>query len=134
MKIQSNKESFSTSPERVFNALLNFTRQELPSNIPQIKDWRITEDGCSFNINDMVTCYFHLVGQMPFTKVTYRIDTDKKFSAHADFLIEDSGSGCTLQIVAEADIPIFLQPMLKGTIEQAINKALSRLKEMIERS
>ncbi len=134
MKIQSNKENLTISPDRVFNALLNFTRNQQAPSIPQITDWTVTNDGCSFTINGMVTCYFKLSGQIPFSKVSYLIDTDKKFSATADFLIEDTDCGSIVQIVAEADVPIFMQPMLKGPVEQALNKALLKIKEMTERS
>lgn len=134
MKIQSNKETLSIPSDRVFNALLNFTRNQQAPSIPQITNWAVTENGCSFTINNMVTCHFKLTDQVPFNKVSYLIDTDKKFSATADFLIDDTGCGSIVQIVAEADIPIFMQAMLKGPIEQALNKSLQKIKEMAERS
>lgn len=134
MKIQSNKENLTISPDSVFNALLNFTRNQQAPSIPQITNWTTTNDGCSFTINNMVTCTFKLSGQIPFSKVSYLIDTDKKFSATADFLIEEADYGSNVQIIAEADVPIFMQPMLKGPIEQALNKALLKIKEMAERS
>lgn len=134
MKIQSNKENITISPERIFNALLNFTRNQQAPSIPQITNWTVTNDGCSFTINNMVTCNFKLTEQIPFSKVSFLIDTDKKFSATADVLIEDTGYGSNVQIVAEADVPIFMLPMLKGPVEQALNKALLKIKEMAERS
>lgn len=134
MKIQSNKENLTISSDRVFNALLNFTRNQQAPSIPQITNWTVLENGCSFTINDMVTCTFKLTEQIPFSKVTYLIDTDKGFSANADFLIEDNGANSDVQIIAEADAPIFMQPMIKGPVQQALNKALERIKEMVERN
>ncbi len=134
MKIQSNKENLNITPDRVFQALLNFTRNTQAPSIPQISNWTVDECGCSFTINDMVTCHFKLTEQIPYSKVSFLIDTDKKFSATADVLIEDLGYGSAVQIVGEADVPIFLQPMIKGPVEQALNKALARIKEMAEKS
>lgn len=134
MKIQSNKENISITPDRVFHGLLNFTRNTTAPSIPQLSNWVVTDDGCSFTINNMVTCHFRIVEQIPYSKVSYHIDTDKNFSATADVHIDDLGYGSTVQIFVDADVPFFLQPMIKGPIEQALNKALLRIKEMVEKN
>jgi len=134
MKIQSNKESLTTPQEKVFNTLVGFTQQAQVPPIPQISNWNADENGCSFTIENMVTCQLKITDQVPYSKICYHIDTDKGFAADAIFHIDGNESGSSIQLEAEADVPIFLQPMIKGPIEQAVNMALAKIKEMAERS
>jgi len=134
MKIQSNKENLTTPQEKVFDTLVRFTQQAQMPPIPQISNWNADENGCSFTIENMVTCHFQMTEQVPYSKICYHIDTDKGLSADAIFHIDGNESGSTIQLEAEADVPIFLQPMIKGPVEQAINMALVKIKEMAERS
>ena len=91
------------------------------------------DDGCTFTIAGMFTCSMRLTEQRPFTMVEYQVDTDKGISAKAVFHIEDAGGLSRLWIDADADAPVFMQAMIKKPMEQAMNKGLSRLKEMAER-
>lgn len=134
MKIQSNKETLTTSQEKVYETLVRFTQQTQMPPIPQITNWSADENGCSFTIDGLVTCHFQLMEQVPYSKIRYHIDTDKNLSADAVIHIGEDGTGSSVQLEAEADVPIFLQPIIKGPIEKAINQALVRIKEMAERS
>lgn len=134
MKITSNTENFAISSEKIFDTLVNFTKRVQMPDIPQISNWTVTDDSCSFSINGLVTCQVRLTEQVPFSKVGYHVDTDKRISADAVVHIVPDGSNSNVQVEADADVPLFLQVMLKGTLEQALNQALSRIKEMAERS
>ena len=134
MKIQSNKETLATSQEKVYDTLVRFTQQAQMPPVPQITNWSADENGCSFTIDGLVTCHFRLTDQVPYSKVCYHIDTDKNLSADAVIHIDAEGTGSSVQLEAEADVPIFLQAIIKGPIEKALNQALVRIKEMAERS
>ena len=133
MKITSNKETFTATPEKVFNVLIGFAKTEQVPSIPQVSDWKNLENGCQFTIASMLTCSMLLTDQVPFTRVVYQISTDKGISANATFHIQDLGNQCEVQIEAEANAPLFMQAMIKTPIEQAMNKGLAKLKEMAER-
>ena len=133
MKITSNKETFAATPEKVFNVLIGFAKNEQVPSIPQVSDWKNLENGCQFTIASMLTCSMLLTDQVPFTRVVYQISTDKGISANATFHIQDLGNQCEVQIEAEANAPLFMQAMIKTPIEQAMNKGLAKLKEMAER-
>ena len=133
MKIQSNIETFRNAQEEVYDTLVNFTKRIQVPAVPQISNWSVTDDTCSFTLNGMITCQLRLTEQVPCSKVCYHIDTDKRISADAVVHIAPEGEGSTVQVEAEADVPLFMQALIKGPVEQALNQALSKIKEMAER-
>ncbi len=133
MRIESNKEIINRSPERVYQALLNFMQNSQPPSIPQISNWTVEEEGVSFSVNNMIHCRFRLVEQQLNRKVGYAIETDQNMAAQADVLIEENGSeSSNVQIVADAEVPLFMQGMIRGMVEKGLNEALARVKEMTE--
>ena len=133
MKVNSNKETFACTPEKVFNILIGFAKTGQVPPIPQVSDWKNLENGCQFTIANMITCSMMLTDQTPFSRIVYQISTDKGISADATFHIEDMGDQCQVQIEADANAPFFMQAMIKTPIEQAMSKGLAKLKEMTER-
>ena len=116
MTLNSNIESISATSEKVYTFLTELIRKAQFSNlssIPNISNVTASENGCSFTINNMITCSMRLDSQLPFSQIVYKIDTDKGISALVRFNINDCDSGCSLQTEAEADVPIFLQGMIK---------------------
>jgi hypothetical protein len=81
----------------------------------------------------MITCQLRLTEQIPYSKVCYHIDTDNRIAADAVVNIAPAGEGSTVQVEAEADVPFFMQALIKGPVEQALNQAISKIKEMAER-
>lgn len=134
MKITSDKETIATTPERLYNVLVNFLNIEQIPEIPQVSNWTKLDDGCSFTIMNMITCAMRLTDQQPFSRVGYTISTDKGMEAQAKGIIQETGAGCSIQIEIDADVPVFMQPMIKGPLTQAINKGLTKIKELAERS
>ena len=133
MKIQSNTETFRNAQEEVYDTLVNFTKRIQVPAVPKISNWSVTDDTCSFTLNGMITCQLRLTEQVPCSKVCYHIDTDKRISADAVVNIAPAGEGSTVQVEAEADVPFFMQALIKGPVEQALNQAISKIKEMAER-
>ena len=133
MKISSNPVTMSAPAERIFSILVGFAHQDHAPAIPQVTNWTTLEDGCQFTVAGMITCSMRLTEQCPFSHLVYEISSDKGISAKATFHIEEAGGARQVSIEADADAPIFLQPMIKKPLEQAMNKGLEKLKEMTER-
>lgn len=133
MTINSNKETIAATPEKLYNILINFIQNNQKPIIPQVSNWTKLEDGCSFTIMNMINCSMRLTGQSPYSKVTYAIGTDKNMSANATFNIEDTNGQSELQISFDADVPIFMQMMVKSPLEQSLNKGVLKIKEMAEK-
>lgn len=138
MTLNSNTENIAAPATKVYTFLSElFQKAQFSnlSNIPDITNVTASETGCSFTIKNMINCNLQKLDQRPFDYVSYKIDTDKGISALISFHISELGiDASSLQTEAEADVPIFLQAMIKAPLQQAINQAMSRLKETIERS
>lgn len=133
MKLNSNTETISATPEKLYNILINFTKNNQVPILPQVSNWQNLEDGCSFTVMNMINCSMRLTGQTPYQHVQYTISTDKNINANAAFFIEDLGTSSNLHIAVEADVPIFLQPMIKTPLEHSLNNGLHKIKELAER-
>lgn len=133
MKISSNPVTMSAPADRIFSILVGFAHMDHAPAIPQVTNWTTLEDGCQFTVAGMITCSMRLAEQRPFSYLVYEISSDKGISAKATFHIEEMGGARQVSIEADADAPIFLQPMIKKPLEQAMNKGLEKLKEMTER-
>lgn len=133
MKISSNPVTMSAPADRIFSTLVGFAHMDHVPDIPQVTNWTTLEDGCQFTVAGMITCSMRLTEQRPFSYLVYEISSDKGISAKATFHIEEAGGTRQVSIEADADAPIFLQPMIKKPLEQAMNKGLEKLKEMTER-
>lgn len=133
MTINSNKEAIATTPEKLYNILISFIQNNQMPIIPQVSNWTKLEDGCSFTIMDMINCSMRLTGKTPYSEVMYAIGTDKNMSANAIFQIKEDGDQSELQISVEADVPLFMQMMVKSPLEQSLNKGVLKIKELAER-
>ena len=72
---------------------------------------------------------------MPYSKVAYKVNTDKKISADVVFTLNTTNDFATdIQAQLTADVPFFLQPMIKGLAEQFLGTAMQYLKTAIEKS
>lgn len=135
MTLNSNIETIQASPEKAYGFLRNIVRNIQAPDIPDISNWRSDGNCCSFTMKDMVHCSMSLTEDQPNKRVSYKIDTDKGISADIAFLIESGNNDtCQLQTEASVDIPVFLQPMIKAPLTQAMEKAMGSLKLIIERS
>lgn len=134
MKVKSTKENIAAPAEKLYNLLISFIQNGSTPILPQVTNWTKLDDGCSFTIMNMFNCTMRLVEQMPFSKVTYNISTDKNMSAVANFDIEDNGSSCGLLISVDAEVPLFLSGMVKTPLEQALNQGIIKIKELAERN
>ena len=134
LHINSPEETISASPEKVYQVLSSFFEHQV-EGIPGLKDWVSEPNGCSFTVQDHVKCHLTLIEQTPCSHVAYRAEIDTpSVSAVASFDIVPSGSESVLKAKMDADVPFFLQPVIKGLVNQFMGTAMQTLKTVIERS
>lgn len=133
MRINRKIESVAASAEAVFTKLNDF-QQYATKFSGNIQDWRTTEDGCTFTVNKLATCTLHILEQTPFSKIKYQLDTDKSMSAIADVFITDRGTICDIDIEITANVPIFMEPMIKMMMERNIDSIKSTITNSLEKS
>lgn len=133
LQIKTPEEKISATSEKVFNFLSNFTANKL-SSVIGINNWETFDGGCKFDVQGAVSCKLQLTDKTPFSRVTYEVQTDKNINAIVSFDIIPCGESSILQANLSADVPFFLQPMLKGVANNYIGTAMKYIKTAIENS
>lgn len=133
LHINSPEETVSASPEKVYQVLTHFFERSV-EGVPGVTNWESLPDGCRFTIQDYVNCRLTLSEQTPCSRVGYRAETDTNMSAAVFFDIVPSGAGCTLQGQLDMEVPFFIQPMVKGAVNNFMGTAMKYLKTIIENS
>lgn len=134
LHINSPEEAVSASPEKVYQVLSSFFERPV-EGVPGLTDWVSEPNGCSFTVQDHVKCHLTLMEKEPCSHVAYRAEVDTPHvSALAKFDIVPSGEGSVLKASMDADVPFFLQGMVKGLVNKFMGTAMQMLKTVIERS
>ena len=133
LHINSSEENVSASPEKVYQVLTHFFERPV-QGVPGVTDWESLPDGCRFTLQDHVSCRLTLSEQTPYSRVGYRAETDTNMSAEVRFDITPRGAECAMQSQLDMEVPIFLQPFIKGAINNFMGMAMQYLKTAIENS
>lgn len=132
LHINSPEQTISASPEKVYQVLSTFFERQI-EGVPGLTDWVSEPDGCQFTVQGHIRCRLKLVEQSPCSHVAYRAEVDTpRVSATASFNIAPHGTESILNAEMDADVPFFLQPMIKGAVNQFMGTAMQYLKKVIE--
>jgi carbon monoxide dehydrogenase subunit G len=127
-KIESEIIDIPQSQEKIFSFLSDFNNFEklMP---PQVTEWKSTKDTCSFNISGMAKVAMKIESSTPNGKIHMISDGGKlPFSFTLDALINSkTETSCTGQLIFEADIPIFIRPMVTGPLEKFFNALAKKM-------
>ncbi len=100
---------------------------------PQITNFTSTEEQCSFMLNNMLSVTLRITEKTPYTWVKFEAETDMKKEMNMEVRVSETGeNSCTLDLYLFADIPIFLQPMVKGQLQTFVDKLAEKIKEQAE--
>lgn len=134
LHINSPEETISASPEKVYQVLTSFFERPM-EGVPGVTDWVSEPDGCRFTVQGHVHCRLKLIEQTPSSYVAYRAEVDTpRVTATASFDIAPNGTDSLLKAKMDADVPFFLQGMIKGAVNQFMGTAMQFLKKAIENS
>jgi carbon monoxide dehydrogenase subunit G len=130
-RIESDIVSIDKPQEHIFNFLSNFNNFQklMPA---QVSDWKATEKTCSFNVNGMATVAMKIESLTPHSDIHIVSDGGKlPFEFTLDVVLKKtSETSCTGQIIFEADIPIFLRPMIEKPLGNFFNMLAQKMKEI----
>ena len=133
MKINSKNEIIQSPDAKIFAMITDFRKfgEFLP---PQVQDWKAEEDYCEFSVSGMITVRVEIAEKTEFSRVVYTIKNDK--SIPASFWIDisaNSASASDVSLGMEADIPFFMQGMVKEPMQKMADMILQRIKEKAEK-
>ena len=133
MTINSKSDTIQAKDAKIYAMVTDCRRfgEFLP---PQVQDWKAEEDYCEFSVAGMMKARIEIAEKVEFSKVVYEIKNDKNLPVR--FQIDISGNGAETSGVAvgiEADVPFFLQGMLKDPLQKAANTITLKIKEIAEK-
>lgn len=129
--IETDKVNCQQPAEKIFTFLSDFNNFKalMP---PQVSNWESTSDTCTFTINNMATVGMKIDSKTPHSKIHILSDGGKvPFTFTLDVLITSvDASNCIGQLVFDADIPIFLRPMVTGPLTNFFNLLAKKMAEI----
>ena len=133
MKINSKSGEIQAQDAKIYAMVTDLRRfgEFLP---PQVQDWKAEEDFCEFSVAGMVKARIEIAEKNEFSKVVYEIKNDKNLPVK--FRIDISGNGAAasqVEVGIEADVPFFLQGMVKEPLQKVADTIALKIKELAEK-
>lgn len=133
MKINSKSDIIQAPDAKIFAMVTDLRKfgEFLP---PQVQDWKAEDDFCEFSVAGMVKARVEIAEKVEFSKVVYEIKNDKNLPVR--FQIDISGNGAASSAVnvgIEADVPFFLQGMVKDPLQKVADTITLKIKELAEK-
>ena len=133
MKINSNSGEIQANDAKIFAMVTDCRRfgEFLP---PQVQDWKAEENYCEFSVAGMVTARIEIAEKVEFSRVTYTIKNDKNLPVTFRIDITEKGAAASeVGIGIEADVPFFLQGMVKNPLQKVADTMATKIKELAEK-
>ncbi|HNQ60216.1 MAG TPA: hypothetical protein PK028_06375 [Bacteroidales bacterium] len=130
MNLKSNTIEVRHCPEDLFAYLtdLNRLQQALP---PQVINYHVEGDACSFTIEGMTDISLLISMKIPYTRVVYSNAVDKPFSFSLVFDISPAAENKSMVSVAfEARANSFLSGILKKPMQNFVDLVSQKLNEL----
>jgi hypothetical protein len=130
-KIESEIVTIDQPREKIFHFLNDFNNFEklMP---PQVTDWQSTANSCSFVINGMATVGMKIRSATLPSEINIVSDGGKlPFEFKLDVLLKEiTPASCTGQLIFDADIPVFLRPMIEAPLKNFFNMLAVKMKDI----
>lgn len=133
MKIDKKVENIKATDAKVYGLMTDF--RALSSRIPpQAEDWKAEADHCSFTIKGMMAVQIQIAEKQEFSKIVYQLSNDKNMPATIEVDIDGKGETCDVTLHADLQVPVFMEFMLKGAVQQVLDKVGENFKTAIEQA
>ena len=129
MTVTAKQEAIIATAEQIYAIVSNCNR--FGAFIPeQIKGWKSTEDNCQFTVEGIATMEVSIVEKIPFYKVKFQVSNDKNIPMELEIIIENQSDTREIEIFMRADVPIFLQPLVKKPMQNLVDVMAARIGTM----
>ena len=133
MNINSKSDTIQANDAKIF-AMVTDCRKFGAFLPPQVQDWKAEEDYCEFSVAGMVTARIEITEKVEFSRVAYTIKNDKNLPVSFRIDINGQGDGkSAVGIEITADVPFFLQGMVKDPLQKVADVMATKIKELAER-
>lgn len=132
MKLSGDSKKIQNSADKVFQLVSNCSNfgKYLP---PDVTGFEATENYCSFNMNNVATFKIEITEKKAPTFVHFDAKNDKQIPIGVEIHITPDITGCELKMELQADIPFFLQGMIKSPLQKFIAILSDRIQAEAEK-
>jgi carbon monoxide dehydrogenase subunit G len=132
-RIESERVTIKSSPEKIFNFIGNFDNfsELLPD---KVENWQSTGDSCSFEVKGLATLGLRITERVPFTKVSMTGEGKLPFNfTLAAEMHETALQQCEVQLIIDSDMSQFIAMMAANPLKDFINTLVNKLKIEMEK-
>jgi hypothetical protein len=128
MKISGKPTLLNVAAEKIFGKMSNCNHfgQFLPENI---NNWQSSEKECSFSLAQLnnMRMQLKITEKIPFSKIVFQIDNEQHIPVLLEIILEEKEQKTLVQIYINADVPVFLTPLLKAPLQNFVDKLSEKL-------
>ncbi|MCQ2272245.1 MAG: hypothetical protein MJZ72_05605 [Bacteroidales bacterium] len=127
MKVTGKTTTLNVPNRDVFTRFCNCNNfgKFLPD---QIKDWQSTEDYCQFSIPGIASLKVNIAEKVEFSKIVFAANNDKNIPINISLNMNGNDLQTDIFAEIEADIPIFLKPMVEKPLQNLVDMIADKLK------
>jgi carbon monoxide dehydrogenase subunit G len=121
----SDIKTIPYSQENVYAVLSDFSnlrRMKGRVHLDQVENFSYDTDSCSFSVKSLGKIEFSIVERKPFNTVKYTT-TQSPIAASLYVELKESGASETkLKLTIEADLNIFIKPVISKHLKEGVNR------------
>lgn len=127
MKLSSEKKLINSTNEKIFQLVSNCSQfgKYLPSDVTNIET---TADFCKFEMKSIAQFMIEITEKSPNSLVVYNVGNDKNIPIELKINIQDNQGTSFAELELQADIPFFLQGMVKSPLQKFIDILIEKIK------
>lgn len=127
MKLTSEKTQIDSSNEKIFHLVSNCSNfgKYLP---PDVSNFEATADYFKFDMKNIAQFKIEITEKTPFKKVVFNAANDKNIPIGLDINITEEQGKSFAQIELQAEVPFFLQGMVKSPLQKFIEVLIGKIK------
>ncbi|MDX1652940.1 MAG: hypothetical protein R3277_10640 [Brumimicrobium sp.] len=129
MKIESNKVTVNASVDEVFNFLSNAENIEILLPKAEVKEFKGSNDECSFKVQGGITISLLQSELIPNKKISMKSGEKSPFPFTLDIIMNDQDGDTEGYISFEGDVNPFLKMMVKNPLTNLFNHMSNSLSE-----
>lgn len=132
MKLIGPKKRVAAQSETIFSLVSNCSHlsKYMPSEYELIDS---DTDSIEFKITNIAKLKIEITNRVPFSRVEYQVHNDKNFPILLVVDINQQQMESELELFVEADIPFYLQPIVKSPLNRLMEEITNRIKVEAEK-
>ena len=133
MKLTGPKKKITAQSETIFNIIsdCSYLGGYLP---PEYELIASDLDSIEFEIKNIAKLKIEIAKRTPFSRVEYQVHNDKNFPILLVIDIDQQQLESEIELFMEADIPFYLQPIVKSPLNKMMEEITNRIKIEAEKT